>query len=150
MRRTNETTSGKTPMSKLDRYRLSMALVLYAISLTLPGLHLVDGEHVEGWRLLLTAWYGFLVLEFAWLSNPLFLFGLYQGFKNRPLSAGIFGTLACLVGLLSCRAEIWIANHTRISELGLGFYVWMAAFFLLASCLLPTLLRTSKQPDATS
>jgi len=134
-------------VSKLDQYRLSGAFVLYAISLALPGLHLVDGNIVEGWRLLLTAWYGFLVLEFAWLANPLFLFGILQGYRNRPLSAGVCGVLACLVGLLSYSSEIWIANHTRISGLGTGFYVWMTAFVLLASCLLPTLLSTRGQQD---
>lgn len=130
-------TAGRDRRTRLAEWRWVAALGLFAVSLALPGLHLVDGEVVPGWRLLLTAWYGFLVLEFPWLANPLFVIGMVLLPLGRIRPAAVFGLAAFAVGLLSLRSKIWIAHHTPIDHLGLGFYVWMAAFAVLASCLVP-------------
>lgn len=119
--------------------RFELALIVYLASLVLPGLHLVDGDLVEGWRLLLVGWYGILVLQFPWFANPLFLVGLFLLHRGRRLAAGIFGCMAFGVGLLSHLSRVWVKNHTAIESLGSGFSVWMVAFFVLASCVLPNL-----------
>ncbi len=117
-------------------YRLGAALLLYCVSLTLPGLNLVDGEVVEGWRLLLTAWYGALILEFPWFANIAFFLAVWFAAKGSTRAAGVAGACAFLIGLLSFRSRIWITNHTHIDSLGWGFYVWMASFLILMSFLL--------------
>ena len=120
----------------LARYRWAITSTLFAVSLALPGLHLVDGDAVFGWRLLLTAWYGILILELAWLANPIFLAGLILLLRGHDRAAGIMGISAFAVGLLSLRSRIWIANHTHIEDLGAGFLVWMAAFAVMGLAIL--------------
>lgn len=118
-------------------YRLGLVLILYCVSLALPGLHLVDGEIVEGWRLLLTAWYGALILEFPWFANLPFFLAVIFAAKGKKLAAGLAGCAAFLIGLLSLRSTMWIEHHTHIDHLGWGFYLWMASFLVLMSFLLP-------------
>lgn len=107
--------------------------MLFLVSLALPGLVLETSETVAGWRLLLTAWYGLLVLQVAWLANPLFIVALVLAARRRPQAARVLAAGAFGIGLFSFTADIWIANHVRITGLGAGFYVWMAAFALLAA-----------------
>lgn len=126
-------------------YRLGIILILYCVSLTLPGLHLVDGEVVEGWRLLLTAWYGALILEFPWFANLAFFLAIPFAAKGHNRAAGLAGSAAFLIGLLSLRSTMWIAHHTHIDHLGWGFYLWMASFLVLMSYLLSTKELTLEQ-----
>jgi len=119
-------------MAHLLRLRLVVALALYVISLTMPGLHLVDYDPVLGVQILLTGWYGFLVLEFAWAANLFFLAAVVATLREKPLGAAYLAAAAFSVGLLSFGAKQWIANHARIDYLGAGFYVWMAAIAVLA------------------
>ena len=118
----------------INTLRLWFAVGLYLVSLVLPGLHLVDYDPVSGWRLLLTAWYGFLIMEIPWLANIFFFVGLFMLRNDRTYRyAGFLGVAAFAVGLLSFRSKIWVAHHAYIDYLGTGFYVWMAAFLILAS-----------------
>lgn len=144
--------TSSTAQRNPDRdWRLAIVIIAYLISLALPGLHLIGGDFVEGWRLLLTGWYGFLILEFAWLANILFLLGVASRLLKADTAAGVAGIAAFAIGLLSLRSTHWIAHHERISHLGWGFYVWMAAFLVLASYLFDGLrkMRRVKNQDAT-
>lgn len=117
-----------------NRLRIWFAVGLYIVSLALPGLHLLNYDPVSGWRLLLTAWYGFLIFEIPWLANIFFFVGVFMLRNDRTYRyAGFLGLAAFTVGLLSLRSKIWIAHHANIEYLGVGFYVWMAAFLVLAS-----------------
>ncbi len=122
----------ETGMATILRFRLVAALALYVTSLVLPGLHLVDYDPVLGIQILLTGWYGFLILELAWAANVFFIAAVIATLREKSLGAGYLATTAFAVGLLSLRAKQWIANHAHIDYLGSGFYVWMAAFALLA------------------
>ncbi|WP_422019931.1 hypothetical protein [Pyruvatibacter mobilis] len=123
---------GLEPMP-LKQAGLGLALLLYAISLALPGLHLRDYPPVEGYRILLTGWYGLMVLQLAWLANPLFAAAAIAAFRHRPRLAFGLAAAAFGIGLLSFTATNWIAHHAYIERLGAGFYVWMAAFLVLAA-----------------
>lgn len=114
-------------------YRLGVALILYLGSLGFAGLHLVDGDTVKGWHLLLWGWYGILILQIPWLANLLFFPAITSAARGRFKSAGLFGGAAFMVGLLSLRSSIWMTGHTPIDKLGPGFYMWMAAFLVMAS-----------------
>lgn len=126
-------------------WRLAIVILLYLVCLLFPGLHLVGGDVIEGWRLLLTAWYGFLVLEFAWLANVVFIFGIVAHLLKADKAAGFAGIGAFAIGLLSLRSTHWISNYEHISHLGLGFYIWMAAFIVLATYLIDG-FRNPKDP----
>ena len=78
---------------------LGLALLLYAISLALPGLHLRDYQPVEGYRILLTGWYGLMVLQVAWLANPLFAAAVIAAFRHRPRLAAGLAAAAFGIGL---------------------------------------------------
>jgi hypothetical protein len=123
---------GLEPMP-LRQAGLGLALLLYAISLALPGLHLRDYPPVEGYRILLTGWYGLMVLQVAWLANPLFAAAAIAAIRHRPRLAFGLAAAAFGIGLLSFTATNWIAHHAYIERLGAGFYVWMAAFLVLAA-----------------
>ena len=85
---------GLEPMP-LKQAGLGLALLLYAISLALPGLHLRDYPPVEGYRILLTGWYGLMVLQVAWLANPLFAAAVIAAIRHRPrLAAGLAAALS--------------------------------------------------------
>ncbi|MBZ0217347.1 MAG: hypothetical protein K8F25_12390, partial [Fimbriimonadaceae bacterium] len=69
-----------------------------------------------------------------WLANIFFFVGIFMLRNDRTYRyAGFLGFAAFVVGLLSLRSKIWIAHHAYIDYLGAGFYVWMAAFLILAS-----------------
>ena len=123
---------GLEPMP-LRQAGLGLALLLYAISLALPGLHLRDYPPVEGYRILLTGWYGLMVLQVAWLANPLFAAAVIAAIRHRPRLAAGLAAAAFGIGLLSFTATNWIAHHAYMERLGAGFYVWMAAFLVLAT-----------------
>jgi len=122
----------ETRMAKILRFRLVAALALYVTSLVLPGLHLVDYDPVMGIQILLTGWYGFMILELAWAANVFFAAAVIATLREKSLGAGYLATVAFAVGLLSFDARQWIAHHAYIDHLGSGFYVWMVAFALLA------------------
>ena len=125
-------TMAESGMAKILRFRLVAALALYMTSLVLPGLYLVDYDPVMGIQILLTGWYGFLILEFAWAANVFFIAAVIAALRKKSLGAAWLATTAFAVGLLSLRSKQWIANHAHIDYLGSGFYVWMTAFALLA------------------
>lgn len=120
------------------KWRLITACALFLVSLLLPGLELADGNSVEGWRILLVGWYGFIALEFPWIANLFFMAGIIAGWSGYHRRAGILGCAAALAGLLSLRSNIWIANHVPIDHLGSGFYVWMIGFITLATLMVGT------------
>ena len=132
-------------LMRLIELRWTAAFLLFVISLALPGLHLADGHREYGWVQLVFGWWvGVLIFEPAWFANPLFMIGMVYLRNGSERTAGILGLAALAFGGLSYRADNWIGGATedvfvnRITALGAGFYVWMAAFLVLASCVMPT------------
>lgn len=119
-------------MAKLLRLRLIAALTLYAVSLALPGLHLLGYDPATGWDILRRGWFGIIIFEISWISNPLFAMAVAATLAKSSLAAAYLASGAFLLGLLSFRSTIWVFHHAEITGLGSGFYVWMAAFAILA------------------
>ncbi len=125
---------------RLIELRWAVALVLYCVSLAIPGLHLADGTREFGWVILVFGWVvGILIAELAWFANPVFLIGIILLSSGQKRSAGLLGLAALVLGALSYRARSWTSTEgvTEIVALGAGFYVWMLAFVILASSLVP-------------
>lgn len=119
-------------MAHILRFRLVAALALYVISLTLPGLYLEGHDPAYGWDILMRGWFGIAILEIAWLSNILFAAALVVTLMEKSMAAAYLASAAFLLGLLSLRSTIWVFHNAPITDLGSGFYVWMAAFAVLA------------------
>lgn len=119
-------------MAQFLRLRLVAAIALYVTSLTLPGLHLEGHDPAYGWDILMRGWLGIAILEIAWISNILFAVALVATLMEKPVHAAYIATAAFLIGLTSLRSTIWVFHHAPITGLGPGFYVWMAAFAILA------------------
>ncbi|MBK1853272.1 hypothetical protein FE845_18145 [Marinobacter sp. 1-4A] len=120
-------------MMKLDfRTRAKgLCIALFGLSLLFPALIFEHREPLLGIQVLLSGWWGFLTFDFAWFANIAFFFALSQisrGVYGKALVANIF---AIVLGLLSFLADEWWFNEgsgTEIIGLGVGFYIWMAAF----------------------
>lgn len=119
-------------MAQLLRLRLIAALGLYITSLFLPGLYLLDFDPATGWDILMRGWFGVFILEIPWTSNLIFAAAIIMTVLERPRIAGYLASAAFIIGLLSFRSTIWVFHNAYITGLGSGFYVWMAAFLILA------------------
>jgi len=119
-------------MAQILRLRLVAAVALYATSLALPGLYLEGHDPAYGWDILMRGWFGIAILEIAWISNILFAAALAATLMEKSMAAGCIASAAFLIGLLSLRATTWVFHNAPITGLGSGFYVWMAAFTILA------------------
>lgn len=112
------------------------SLLVFAASLALPALRLADGQAVPGWRLLVWGWFGLLTGDLPWFANLIYAVAL-ACFVNRSwdlawrlaAASALFGSLSMLVG------DWWFdsADHRAVVGLGPAFYVWQAAFLLLAA-----------------
>ena len=116
---------------------LIAAWVLYVASLALPVFQ-VNGETWKGGWVLLLGALGMLDANFAWLANPLFLFTSFcvvYSYDDSSLVAGacIAGAVAPGVALTSYRFHRMCTDGgcSPVSELGVGFYVWLSAMLVL-------------------
>lgn len=119
-------------MAQLLRLRLVAALTLYAVSLALPGLHLLGHDSATGWDILRRGWFGIFIFEISWISNPLFAAAVIATLAKQSLVAAYLASGAFILGLLSFQSTIWVFHHAEITGLGSGFYVWLTAFAILA------------------
>ncbi len=122
----------------MDKNRvLILALVVYCISLTLPGVSFVDrtGTHsMYGIFILGLGWVAMTKWIFAWFANPLFLFTLFRSRVEKPGVVLIVSVIAFGLGLSSFTMRE-IPNFSGVvtptASLAIGYYVWMVSLGLL-------------------
>ena len=137
---------------------LLCSVIAYIYSLVLPALLFEHDAPVLGGTLLMWGWWGFLMFEFAWLANPIYLFAVIAYIlgnssivKRANIIALLLIVVTTLLALTSFHAKEWYFNEgsgTPIIGLGTGFYVWMLSFLiLLISCLIPSSARSLSEPS---
>ena len=119
-----------------------VSVSMYAYSMLLPALLFEHHEPLAGSHVLAWGWWGVLLLEFAWLANPIYIAAVLT-FNSKYIIFSQRATIASLVlGLTSFHAKEWWFNEgsgTNIAGLGTGYYVWIASFcVLLAGCFITT------------
>jgi hypothetical protein len=121
------------------------ALLLYAISLTMPGFVIhADGPFDEvryGYEILAIGRLGLFIGQMAWYANlllPAIL--LANHFRRYQVSASL-AAIASAVGLQALMVSRLPRNEAGVNDLvvdhlGSGFYLWDISFMLiLAYCL---------------
>lgn len=92
-----------------------------------------SGGDIHGYWILIIGWMGLIFFQLSWFANPLSLLALLV-LAHKPKTALLIGIVAVVLATQSFQfTEIPVdLNHQKIyiTELGLGFYLW-----LLAHCL---------------
>lgn len=132
---------------KLARILLVVASVLsFLVGCATPALHLTGkantrGEQttMSGLAAFFTGFFGMLAGQYAWLANPLGITAIVLLFLRCYNAA-----LICSVAALFAAQHTWVLVGTIISgdeggvtkylvtSLGLGFYLWVLGFLLVA------------------
>jgi hypothetical protein len=120
------------------------ALLLYAVSCTLPALRLWNTgtnslDVLSGGRALSVGWLVFFTGQLSWLANPLFFGGLVALWLDWPRLAAalaIAGALAC-AHVFALHGRPLPANEAGEGELhlrsvGPGYWLWVASMVALA------------------
>ncbi len=113
----------------------SAAIVLYVASLGLPALEFKADPAVAGWGTLVAGWVGVVMLQPAWLANPVFFHALILFWRREYYRARNRCVVAILLALTSYFCREWYFNEaygTPVVGLGAGFYVWVLSFITLA------------------
>lgn len=113
---------------------LGVSGVLYVLSLTMPAMHFDKEPSLSGLSVLAQGWWGLLMLNPAWLANPLYGIAAVQFARSRYAGASWFSGAAIACALCSLVTKNWYFNEadpTPISSLGVAFYVWLVAQILL-------------------
>ena len=105
--------------------------LLYVIALFLPFVN----DHA-GYMSLFTGWMGLFVGRFSWLCN-LYLFKVFYNFSAKPRVTIASVVVAIIFALLSLETLIYRtvpdANiGPQPAVLHLGYYLWVASFWLWA------------------
>jgi hypothetical protein len=119
---------------------IGLTLVIYAVSLFLPALHLDKDPKVWlGAEVLMMGWLGPLMLQFGWVANPLGLAAIIFLIFRQWTLALIVAVIALLLGLSSLTIvgqQLYLdeggVNKALVLGLGPAFHVWMAALVLPA------------------
>lgn len=111
-----------------------VAAAVYAIALALPAVRAPGAGEFSGFDLLLEGWRGVRTGSFAWFANPLFQAAVLLGIGELRRTAGVAAGLACVLALTSFSATA-VARSAGVAlpelDYRAGFYVWLAAQFLL-------------------
>lgn len=113
---------------------LGASVAGYVLSLPLPAMVFEKDPSLSGLALLGQGWFGLLMLNPAWLANPLYAFAAVQLARRRYGRAAGFGGAALACALCSLFTKHWYFNEataTPIAGLGIGFYVWLLALAAL-------------------
>ncbi|MDR8016199.1 hypothetical protein [Ectopseudomonas guguanensis] len=119
-------------------------ILLYVVSLALPALHTEivfsrEDGHIEpgaieyGYYVLLVGWLG-LFDTVAWYANPAFFIAQYLYANNRPSAFHVALASVALASTAVFYKKIWNDKEPPeiiVTELGIGFYVWLSALVLL-------------------
>ncbi|HXH03281.1 MAG TPA: hypothetical protein VNN09_08165 [Candidatus Competibacteraceae bacterium] len=138
-----------------------LSLLLYALACASPALEFVpsaDGPQVaRGLNLLALGWLGVLVLQFAWLANPLLWLAWTLLLLRRRRGAALCAGLALVVATDTLRlfhtplpADISGGNHQQLQALAIGFWLWLASMAVvpLAALLRPAAAESPPAPSS--
>ncbi|MBY4867302.1 hypothetical protein DIE14_12785 [Burkholderia sp. Bp9017] len=109
---------------------LGVSGALYIFSLMLPAMYFEKEAPLSGMSVLVQGWWGLLMLNPAWLANPLYLVAIVQLARNRYARASLFSAAALACALCSLLTSKWYFNEagaTPISSFGIAFYAWFIA-----------------------
>jgi len=113
---------------------LGVSGVLYILSLVLPAMYFEKEAPLSGMSVLVQGWWGLLMLNPAWLANPLYVVAIVQLARNRYARASLFSAAALACALCSLLTTKWYFNEadaTPISGYGVAFYAWLVAHIVL-------------------
>lgn len=113
---------------------LGVSGVLYVLSLTMPAMYFEKEPSLSGLSVLAQGWWGLLMLNPAWLANPLYGVAIAQLARNRYTRASRFSAAALACALCSLFTTKWYFNEadaTPISGYGVAFYAWLVAHVVL-------------------
>jgi hypothetical protein len=112
------------------RVGATVCLVLWAVSLLLPAVHVSGGPTLTGAGMLEQGWQALDSGVPSWYANPVFLLACVAAFLGRPRIAGVLMGVALTLALTSFWAgAIARSNGTNVPTLiwQAGFYCWLAA-----------------------
>lgn len=123
-----------------SRYGVRLSAACFAVSLFPPAYY--SGEAFKpayGYGLLMFGWMGPLDGHFAWLANPAYLIALVAKPAKRPrvsAAASLIGLAFALSFLLHKKMmdlEMGNVFYRTIMAYGFGYWLWLAAFVVLAA-----------------
>lgn len=109
---------------------LAASMALYVASLLLPAMYFEREAPLTGMSLLAQGWWGLLMLNPAWLANPLYVVAVVQFARRRYARAALCAAAAVACALCSLLTTKWYFNEadaTPIRSLGIAFYTWAIA-----------------------
>ena len=122
-------------------------LASLATPAVLDGRTLQDASWAPGWSILLTGPLGLLVLQFAWLANPLIVVSVLLLLFGRRVSLW----LAIPAAIFASEAFSWTSTPndspvpTHVLGHGGGFYLWVACAYAVLGVALGGRLAGSAQ-----
>lgn len=130
----------------ISKILLGLSLLLYVAScLTTALIFKREGapdEFMPGWNVLAVGWVGVLLNQWGWFANPFWLVALVCGFLRFFKAGKIIvctGLVISVVSIVMLYSQEIPANEgmvgppSKLSSLGIGFWLWMAAqLFTLA------------------
>jgi len=125
---------------------VAASIASYLVACATPALHLAGRENtlgeltpMSGFAGLFSGFFALFGGQFAWLANPLGLLALILLLRRHD-NASLLASLAALlmaqhtwvfVGTVISGDEGGVKKYL-VSSLGLGFYLWLVSFLLLA------------------
>jgi len=127
-------------MGMLDRrggWILCSAIALYALSLALPAVNVLDkplfggGQTAKVYPGVICAAMGWLVLP-GWLGNPMFLAAAICHGLRRHRVAIVLLSIGLLSSLLAPLMFVWTRKEMiELTDVRVGYYVWIASMVVL-------------------
>jgi hypothetical protein len=150
-------------MNGKPQYVCGLAIALYLLSLSLPGIVYQPTPVAAtdfGYYLLLVGAWGIFSNTFAWFANFWVLLAIFCSTVRTvraSVAAMILSMLAFLTGLNSYEfTQKYLDesgnNVLRVDYLGIGFYIWELSFLVLATyfCLIVLAERRSAATSQAS
>jgi len=113
---------------------VNYAVVLWVLSLVLTGFNVYHKQqHILGYSILLTGWFGIFGGNLAWLANVFFLYAAIQLKSDKspvasPILAVVLSFDTFLVDFYPLNEGGW---ETAIYGYGWGAFLWFLSLFLL-------------------
>ncbi|MDH6254033.1 hypothetical protein M2347_003760 [Chryseobacterium sp. H1D6B] len=121
-----------------------LSIILFLISLFQPAFF-IDKKNADAYSnslfLFCFGWMSFLGGAFIpfiiWLANPLYLVSIILIYKNFKIGI-ITLTMSVILSVAFANLDTILSSESgavsKITELGAGFYLWMASFIVLLIC----------------
>lgn len=119
----------------VPRHFIVLSLVLFIVSLALPGLLFAHEPAVRGYTLLMWGWWGLLTGDYPWLANLFYFAAILFHRLRKPIIALVLCIPSIPLALLSLKVDEWWFNEgssTPVTGLGPAFPVWLSSLGILA------------------